>query len=151
MTGGPLVVRVHPVSMQAAPIEIPADPLQAKFSIPYTAAFTLLHGPPGVADFGSLDPEACRLAAAVEVRTDERLGESAAVLEAEGVEPILVEAAVGSPQRPMDDRAIARKAASLVGKPLGGALDEHAGAADLLATIEGIDGTGSQAGSNRAQ
>ena len=39
-------------------------PLQAKFSIPYTTAFTLLHGGPRVDDFAALDPEAQRLSSA---------------------------------------------------------------------------------------
>ena len=45
-------------------------PLQAKFSIPYTTAFTLLHGGPRVDDFAALDPEAQALAERITVRTD---------------------------------------------------------------------------------
>ena len=45
-------VTVHPVSLQAAAEgPEPADGLQAKFSIPYLTAFTLLHGPPDVESF----------------------------------------------------------------------------------------------------
>ena len=47
-----LAVTVHPVSVQAAAEgPEPADGLQAKFSIPYLTAFTLLHGPPDVESF----------------------------------------------------------------------------------------------------
>ena len=47
-----LVVTVHPVSLQAAAEgPEPADGLQAKFSIPYLTAYTLLHGPPTVESF----------------------------------------------------------------------------------------------------
>ena len=47
---------VHPVSLQAAGVGAePADGLQAKFSIPYLTAYTLLHGPPDVDSFRSVD------------------------------------------------------------------------------------------------
>ena len=55
---GPLTVLAHPVSRQAAGYDAVETPLQAKFSIPYTTAFTLLHGGPRVDDFAALDPEA---------------------------------------------------------------------------------------------
>src|SRR5262245_58351771 len=42
---GPLTVIAHPVSRQAAGYDGVETPLQAKFSIPYTTAYTLLHGP----------------------------------------------------------------------------------------------------------
>src|SRR3954454_24863050 len=55
---GPITVLAHPVSRQAAGYDAVETPLQAKFSIPYTTAFTLLHGGPRVDDFAALDPEA---------------------------------------------------------------------------------------------
>ena len=42
----PVTVVVHPRARQAAPYDDVADGLQAKFSIPYTVAYTLLHGVP---------------------------------------------------------------------------------------------------------
>ena len=43
--------RRAPALAQAAPYDVPEDGLQAKFSLPYTVAFTLLHGPPDVESF----------------------------------------------------------------------------------------------------
>ena len=45
---GEIVVLAHPVSRQAAGYDDVDTPLQAKFSIPYTTAHTLLHGGPRV-------------------------------------------------------------------------------------------------------
>ncbi len=53
-----LSVTVHPVSLQAASVgPDPSDGLQAKFSIPYLTAYTLMHGPPTVESFESVDAE----------------------------------------------------------------------------------------------
>ncbi|HYN52615.1 MAG TPA: MmgE/PrpD family protein, partial [Thermoleophilaceae bacterium] len=47
--GTPVELIVHPISLEAARCgPQPADGLQAKFSIYYCTAFTLLHGPPGL-------------------------------------------------------------------------------------------------------
>ena len=69
---GSLVVLAHPVSRQAAGYDDVETPLQAKFSIPYTTAYTLLHGGPRVDAFDALDDAARELAAGIEVRTDPR-------------------------------------------------------------------------------
>src|SRR3954464_9411018 len=73
---GPLTVIAHPVSRQAAGYDGVETPLQAKFSIPYTTAYTLLHGPPDVHAFAALDPEAQALSERVSVQTDAGLRES---------------------------------------------------------------------------
>src|SRR5205085_3768023 len=96
-----VMVRVHPISLQAAPYGVPADELEGKFSIPYTVALTVLHGPPAVDDFRALDPDAARLASRIQVRPDPSLIESEAVLEADR-RAFRVEAARGSPARPMN-------------------------------------------------
>src|SRR5256885_4254713 len=102
-TDAPLVIRVHPRARQAAPHDDVADGLQAKFSIPYLTAFTLLRGAPDVASFAGVDGEARALAAErIRVRTDPALLESEAVLEAGGEAVARVETALGSPPRPMD-------------------------------------------------
>ena len=68
---GEIAVAVHPTARRAAPCDDPADGLQAKFSIPYTTAHTLLHGPPGVESFAAPDAAARSFAAErVRVRTD---------------------------------------------------------------------------------
>jgi 2-methylcitrate dehydratase PrpD len=121
-----LEVAVHPISLEAARYgpEV-KDGLQAKFSIPYLTAYTLLHGPPGVDSFRAVDGEACAVAAErVRVGADPDLLESEAVLLADGAEVVRVEAALGSPQRPMDSRALAAKLHDLTGDRLDGALDD---------------------------
>jgi 2-methylcitrate dehydratase PrpD len=120
-----LTVTVHPISLQAAAYgPRPEDGLQAKFSIPYLTAFTLLHGPPRVESFEEVDPSACALAERIEVRTDAGLLESECVLWQHGREIARVEAALGSPRRPMDADELRRKVAELAGEALADALDD---------------------------
>jgi 2-methylcitrate dehydratase PrpD len=129
-----LAVSVHPVSLQAAAYgPRPKDGLQAKFSIPYLTAFTLLYGPPRVESFDEVDPDACALAERIEVRSDPGLLESECVLSEGGREIARVEAALGSPQRPMDAGALREKVAGLAGASLADALDDlERPAAELL-------------------
>ena len=128
-------ITVHPVSVQAAPVAVPGDGLEAKFSIPYLTAFALLHGAPRVESFASVDPAAAELAARVSVRQDASLLESEARLEAGGAS-VRVEAALGSPQRPMGEAALAAKRAGLAGERLEGVLDsKDRPVADLLALL----------------
>src|SRR5205823_8591913 len=116
---GVITVVVHPVSRQAAARDDVANGLEAKFSIPYLTAFTLLHGPPGVEDFRGVDIEARALAAQrVRVRTDAALAEPEARIEAGGGTLAHVEAALGSPQRPMDAPTLAAKVRALAGESL---------------------------------
>ena len=112
-----LSVTVHPVSLQAAAEgPEPADGLQAKFSIPYLTAYTLLHGPPTVESFAGVDGAAVERARAIEVGTDRGQLESEFVLRDGGGDEIArVEAALGSPQRPMDADALAAKLSGLTG------------------------------------
>jgi len=126
---------VHPVSRQAAPYDDAETPLQAKFSIPYTVAFTLLHGPPTVDAFAAVEPAARALARArVRVKTDPALAESEAVLRLDGREAARVTAALGSPERPMDAEQLAAKVHGLAGERLDGVLeDPHRPAAEVLA------------------
>ena len=134
----PRVVVVHPVSLQAAAVgPSPEDGLQAKFSIPYLTAFALLHGLPTVTSFERVDAEACALAASIEVRTDATLRESEAVLlDAGGEELERVEAALGSPDRPLDAAGLEAKLAGLADPELARALDDpNRPAAEVLAHI----------------
>jgi 2-methylcitrate dehydratase PrpD len=126
---------VHPVSRRAAPYDDAETPLQAKFSIPYTVAFTLLHGPPTVDAFAAVEPAARALARArVRVATDPALAESEAVLRLDGAEAARVTTALGSPERPMDAAQLAAKVRNLAGDRLEGALGDPARpAAELLA------------------
>jgi 2-methylcitrate dehydratase PrpD len=130
-----LTVTVHPVSLQAAAVgPEPADGLQAKFSIPYLTAYTLLHGPPVVESFASVDADAVERARHVEVHSERSLLESEFVLHDEDGEIARVRAALGSPEKPMDANALRTKVERLAGAELAGALDDlDRPAADLLA------------------
>ena len=131
--GAALAITVHPVSLHAASLGPDvADGLQAKFSIPYLTAYALLHGPPGLSAFDGVDAEARSLARRIELRTDDSLLESEAVFEAGGEHAGHVEAALGSPQRPMDEVALEAKLRELAGARLDGALD------DLDAPVAGV-------------
>jgi len=134
----PVMVVVHPVSLQAASYGDVTDGLEAKFSIPYLTAFTLLHGPPAVTDFQGVDDEARRLAAQrIEVRADPGMLESEALLLADGRE-VRVEAAIGSPGRPLEPQNHRAKLASLAGDSLDGALDDPDRPADELLAAAGL-------------
>jgi 2-methylcitrate dehydratase PrpD len=130
-----LTVTVHPVSLQAAGYgPEPADGLQAKFSIPYLTAYTLLNGPPVVESFDEVDAAAVERATKIEVLTDRSLLESEFVLSGDGGELVRVKAALGSPQQPMDAGALRAKVERLAGPELASALDDlDRPAADLLA------------------
>ncbi len=130
---GPLTVVAHPVSRQAAAYDGVETPLQAKFSIPYTTAYTLLHGPPDVDAFSALDARAQALAERISVRIDADLRESEFLLLAGRDLLAHTTAARGSPERPLDAEALAAKVRSLA-PALDGALDdERRPAAELLA------------------
>jgi 2-methylcitrate dehydratase PrpD len=136
---GPLTVAVHPVSRLTAFRDDVADGLQAKFSIPYLTAFTLLRGAPDVASFAGVDGEARALAAErIRVRTDPALLESEAVLEAGGEALARVETALGSPGRPMDAAALVAKVRDLAGTRLDGALDDDAAPARDVVAAAGL-------------
>ena len=121
--GQSIDVTVHPVSLQAAPVEDPRDGLQAKFSIPYLAAFTLLHGAPGLDSFRGVDAEASKLAALLSVSADPEIAESEARIAIDGEPLARVEAALGSPQRPMAPEALSAKRRDLAGERLEDALE----------------------------
>ncbi len=136
----PLTVRAHPVSRQAASYDDIATPLEAKFSIPYTTAYTLLHGPPRVQSFAALDGDARALARGSRSRTDAALGESEFRLLAGDRELAHVRAARGSPRQPLECRELAGKVAQLADGRLDGALDDvDRPAADVLARLSAAD------------
>jgi 2-methylcitrate dehydratase PrpD len=118
-------VVVHPVSRRAAAYDDVADGLQAKFSIPYLVAYTLLRGEPGPASFDGVDDEVRALAAErVSVRTDSSLLESEAILRPDGGTEVRVEAARGSPARPLSADELQAKVHQLAGDELDGVLDD---------------------------
>ncbi len=116
-------VMVHPRSRQAAPLDDVTTGLEAKFSIPYTTAFALLYGAPNVESFTEVDGDARKLAGKITVRLDDQLDESAAVFSWKS-DSIEVDAALGSPQRPMTAGQLEAKVRQLSGDRLVGALDE---------------------------
>jgi 2-methylcitrate dehydratase PrpD len=131
---GPLVVLAHPVSRQAAGYDDVDTPLQAKFSIPYTTAFTLLHGGPRVDDFAAVDADARELAARITVRTDRALGESEFALLAGDEELARVDAARGSPEHPLGPDALRAKVHDLAGDRFDD-LGDGTPAAEVLARL----------------
>jgi 2-methylcitrate dehydratase PrpD len=134
-----LTVTVHPVSLQAAALgPEPADGLQAKFSISYLTAYTLLNGPPVVESFERVDAAAVERAKSIEILTDRSLLESEFVLSGGGEELVRVKAALGSPQQPMDPNALRAKVEGLAGAELAGALDDPLQPAAKLLSLAGI-------------
>jgi 2-methylcitrate dehydratase PrpD len=134
--GGPLTVVVHPRARAAARYDDVETGLEAKFSIPYLTAYTLLHGPPTApAAFASVDADARALAAErVRVRTDATLGEAEAVLLADGDgELARVPASSGSPDNPLPAERLRAKVSELARGKLDDALADPARpAAELL-------------------
>jgi 2-methylcitrate dehydratase PrpD len=132
-----LTVRVHPRARQAAPYDDVADGLQAKFSIPYTVAYTLLHGPPSDPEsFRTVDDDARALARErIRISEDATLPENGAALEQDGAEIARVDAATGSPARPMSEEQLKRKLSLLGAGHLAGALDDFASSARELVAL----------------
>ncbi len=132
----PAKIVVHPRSRQAAPLDDVATGLEAKFSIPYTTAFTLLYGSPGVNDFLTVDAAARSLARRITVQLDDRLGESAAVFSSESAS-FEVAAALGSPQHPMTAAQLAAKVQQLSDGVVEGVLADPARpASEVLQLLE---------------
>jgi 2-methylcitrate dehydratase PrpD len=127
----PIEVIVHPVARRAAAYDEVADGLQAKFSIPYLVAFVALRGEPEPSSFDGVDPDVQDLANRIHVTTDESLGETEAVMVADGEEVARVPASLGSPERPMTPEQLAEKCRRLAGDRLEG-IDRDAPAQTLL-------------------
>jgi len=126
-------VVVHPVARRAAAYDEVADGLQAKFSIPYLVAFVARRGEPEPSSFDAVDEQVQAFARErVQVRTDDTLGETEAVLIADGDEVARVEASLGSPQRPMTAEQLAAKCHMLAGDALDGILDDLEAPAQTL-------------------
>ncbi|MEX1140936.1 MAG: MmgE/PrpD family protein [Thermoleophilaceae bacterium] len=114
--GASIAVRVPSFARQAASYDDVDTGLEAKFSIPYATAYTLLHGTPSVEAFERVDPDARALAAKrVRVVVDDDLGESEAALFADATELARVEHPLGTLERPMNDRDLAAKTERLAG------------------------------------
>ena len=131
-------VTVHPIARAAAARDDVSDGLQAKFSLPYVAALTLVRGAPTVASFETVDEEVRALAREVTVRTDSALAEMEARVEAAGAPPAQVRHPRGSPGRPMDAQALRAKVRDLAGRRLDGVLDDDATPAAQVAAAAGL-------------
>jgi 2-methylcitrate dehydratase PrpD len=129
----PIEVLVHPVARRAAAYDDVEDGLQAKFSIPYLVAHVALRGEPEPASFDGVDAEVRELARSrVRVITDEALLEAEAVIAVGGEEVARVQAARGSPERPMSADELAAKCKRLAGDRLDGVLDDRSAPAQVL-------------------
>jgi len=130
---GRIEVTVHPVARRAAAYDDAADGLQAKFSIPYLVAHVVRHGEPQPASFEQVDPEVRSLARErVRLTTDDALREAEAVLALDGEVVARVEAARGSPERPMTADELRAKCRMLAGERLDGLLDDAGAPAQVL-------------------
>jgi 2-methylcitrate dehydratase PrpD len=130
-------VTVPPVSLQAAWVTDPTNGLEAKFSIPYMTALTFLHGAPDTASFEGVDDRVRDLARSVRVSVDPQLADSEVLLAVDGSRVARIEAALGSPQRPMTEDALAAKRVQLAGDRLEAALDDpQRPAVELLETLD---------------
>jgi len=123
---GAAEVRVHPVARQAAHLDLVDDGLAAKFSIPYCVAHTLMHGPPRLRDFSSIDPEVRERSRQVSVSVDRSLPEFGAVLAVADREPVRVDCPRGAPGRPVEAGELQAKITELVSDGLEGVLDDPA-------------------------
>src|SRR5581483_369151 len=129
----PLRVTVHPTARRAAHLDLAGDGLEAKFSIPYCVAHTLIHGPPRRRDFEAVKPPVLELSRQIDVEVDASLPEFGAVLDAEGRELKRIAAPSGSPERPISANELASKVEDLAGAALEGVLvDLDAPAAGAL-------------------
>jgi 2-methylcitrate dehydratase PrpD len=137
--GDDLTVVVHPLARQAAHLDFVADGMSAKFSIPYCVAHTLLHGPPGVGDFASIELSACDGSRMVRVAVDTTLPEFGAVLVRHGCELARVECPRGAPARPVTPAELAAKVADLCGDRLRGSLDDLDASAASALRAAGLD------------
>ena len=135
-----LTVVVHPRARKAARYDAVETGLQAKFSIPYLTAYTVLHGPPTAPSaFDEVDSEASKLASErVTVQTDPELGEAEAVLLVDGEEAARVPYATGSPEKPMSPERLAQKVAELGAEELTGILDDPECPAADVARVAGL-------------
>ena len=123
--GDPIVVKVHPVTRQAAHLDGVEDGLAAKFSIPYCVAHALVHGPPRVHDFAALDAETRERSAGVSVVVDESVPEWGAVVSTGGRELARIPCPRGAPERPAAAEDLAAKLSDLAGERLDGVLDDR--------------------------
>ena len=117
-------VEVHPVSLRTAAIGEPRDGLEAKFSVPYLTAYAWLRGEPTVESFAAVNDSTRTIAAGVRVETDASLLESEARLVVDGQRVATVEAALGSPLRPMDAAQLDAKVRRLAGDRFAGAFED---------------------------
>ena len=119
-----LSIVVHPLARQAAHLDMVADGMSAKFSIPYCVAYTLIHGVPRVYDFASIDTAVCDGSRLVSVALDRSLPEFGAVLSVAGRELARVRCPRGAPERPVAAADLAAKVADLAGDRLHGVFED---------------------------
>jgi 2-methylcitrate dehydratase PrpD len=119
-----LSILVHPLARQAAHLDMVADGMSAKFSIPYCVAHTLIHAPPRLHDFASIDTAVCDGSRLVSVALDRSLPEFGAVLSVAGRELARVRCPRGAPERPVAAADLAAKVADLAGDRLHGVFED---------------------------
>lgn len=141
LKAGQGTVVVHPVSRQAAAYDDVTTGLEARLSIPYTTAFTLLHGPPGWRTFDEVEDPVRAVARRTAVLMDVSLDPNACLLEWSVGERLLrarVETPRGSPARPLDAYDRETKIRDLGTADLLGSLDDPDRPAGGLAYTLGV-------------
>jgi len=133
-----LSIVVHRLARQAADIDMVADGMSAKFSIPYCVAYTLIHGVPRVYDFASIDAAARDGSRLVSVVRDRSLPEFGAVLSVAGRELARIRCPRGAPERPVAPADLAAKVADLAGDRLHGVLEDLAAPAATALHAAGL-------------
>jgi 2-methylcitrate dehydratase PrpD len=137
---------VHPLARQAAHIDAVTEPLTGKFSIPYCVAFTLLHGPPTVADFLSIDPAAVSGSGSVSVRVERSMPDWGSALIEDGRELIRVPCPRGAPERPIGEVELVDKVRALAGEGLLDAIADLDAPAELALRAAGLWDFGADTG-----
>jgi 2-methylcitrate dehydratase PrpD len=111
-----ITLRVNPFALTIAGIEAPASPLQCRFSLRQCVAMVLAGSGAGPADFNGdvVDrPDILGLRNRISVETSEEIARTAATIElrtaAGELRSARIEAALGSPDRPMSPQATEAK------------------------------------------
>jgi 2-methylcitrate dehydratase PrpD len=125
---GRIELRVHPLVLELTGKKEPRDGLQGKFSVYHGVAVGLIFGRAGEHEFSDKvvnRPDVAALRARVDAVVDESMAEESAVVTATTTdgrrEEVRVEHAIGSLERPLSERQLDDKFASLVEPVLGAA------------------------------
>ena len=133
---------VHPLAQRGGRARRRADGLQAKFSIPYLAAFALLRGAPAVRDFDGVDAEVRDLARRVDGAHGPGAARDGGRRRGRTGAPRRSSRRSARPGGRWTSGACSERCASLPGERLDGVLDDRGGAGGRVVAAAGLDGRG---------